>query len=802
MYKTFETLHDLCGEMAADKCRTGAGGSLRDRYPLRFVLFENFADFHAFVDECNRHSVFVESMERWMDGGADDQLITYSRLADNFQRFVRSLPAHDYVIAPFSEVARFYDNDKYSEFDALVRTMRLTEAPQEAQRQHQRVYVPVIGMQGKMGKYRGDPSIFVWECKSERAGASYQLVLTRGTTYGVRNLACKYTVCQTMRQWVSLWKMDGEVSARIICASKAVFDNAGHARPDNAFTYVVCGNAFDFLSKGLGMDFGDVVPDEGDMAFWERLAADVDAVDFCFDDYVCRRFNVAGLDGDVAFAQAWLDSGDSYSRWLLKTYYLLRSPGQTYLGHVLRKCRAESSSELFSLAATEIFGGSPADGWTGERLRLLREAARHNVAITEAAEEKVRAKLASLAADPARGCHYAMRYMSPLTLSERRLMVKWLGEGRIQRDEVKTLFPALYDYTATFRLQLGERREWVNSYFCQYRRSKVADMPTAELGAMLDDKNGDGVKFETWYGMFKTVKTVLHNREDIDVVYWIDGLGVDWVPFIVKAIEGHGVDGVFLNEVYVCAALLPSTTAANRPQLEELSPGGLRKIGDLDTRAHSSMPWPDHLLDELDIVRKAVDTVLSKYNGKKIAFVSDHGLTYMARHGRGLALPGIVADHSGRCAVWQGGGVPADDKYVVAEDGRTLCSLRHDSLSAKTCSGLGAHGGALPEEVLVPVVVVSSQKNASACSAELLESDVYSTSPVVRYAIRGLSSIDSPVVLYNGIEYAMHQTGGGVFESERLGLVGTATRVTLKIGEYSRTDSITVHTGVEEDDLF
>ena len=45
MYKVFETLDELYKEIEEDKNWMGAESALRNRYPLRFVLFENFSDF-------------------------------------------------------------------------------------------------------------------------------------------------------------------------------------------------------------------------------------------------------------------------------------------------------------------------------------------------------------------------------------------------------------------------------------------------------------------------------------------------------------------------------------------------------------------------------------------------------------------------------------------------------------------------------------------------------------------------------------------------------------------------------------
>ena len=163
MYRVFDSLESLYAEMAEDKNWKGAESTLRNRYPLRFVLFENFSDFHDFIDKCGYHHVHIQSLEGWMPDGCNEQLITYSQLAQWIEDYVKHLPYKDYVIAPFSEIARFYDNENYAEFDSLVRTIRLIESSESAQQGHQRIYVPIIGMQGKMDRFKNDPNIHLWE---------------------------------------------------------------------------------------------------------------------------------------------------------------------------------------------------------------------------------------------------------------------------------------------------------------------------------------------------------------------------------------------------------------------------------------------------------------------------------------------------------------------------------------------------------------------------------------------------------------------------------------------------------------
>ena len=800
MYKVFETLDELYKEIEEDKNWMGAESALRNRYPLRFVLFENFSDFNEFVLECSNHNVYVQGIDKWMADEYDDQLITYSQLALRFEEYVKSLPANDFVIAPFSEVARFYDNGKYAEFDSLLQTIRLIQSPEESQREHQRIYVPIIGMQGKVSKFMNDPNIHIWEYHSTTIGKNYKLILSK-STYGVKGLSGKYTICSNVRQWIDLWKDGNMVHQQIICTSRTLYNNAKNAQPDNAFEYVSCSNAYEFLKNGIGLNVGVDMTSEEDTDYWEKLSQYIDIEDFNFEQFINREFNSYNLTEIGSFIENWFECKDDFSRWLLKIYYLQHVGEGTYLSKALRKSTSLSTSELFSLLATLVFDLEISDKELRVRCLLLKLAAKQNVQITEWAERRVKAKLMAIAADPERGHFLAMKYMSPLTISEKCLMIEWLGKGKIQREMVKDLFPSLYDYASNFCLQMNEGNMWINEYFEEYIKSKLACCITTRLKIFMEERNANEVTFDSWRSRFKTVKTLMNSRSDIDVYYWIDGLGVDWIPFFTKVIERHKLDGIFLNEIHICSAELPTTTEVNKAKLEELSPS-MKKIGDIDHYAHSQKEYPNYIVDEMEMIENAIHKVLAQYNGKKIAFVSDHGLSYLACLGKGLNIAGIEANHGGRCARWIEGKALKDEKYFILEDEKTICSLTHNSLISKIPNGQGAHGGLTPEEVLVPVVIVSNHKNASNFSAKLLENDISATSPFVKYIIKGISSIDVPTVIYNDVTYSLYRTKGDMFESERLNLVATASKIVLVIGDYKQTDSLNINIGVQEEDLF
>lgn len=802
MLRTFSSLPQMFDYALADKQCVGAESAMLHRYPIRFILFDNFDDFNEFIDNFPI-KIYKQSVSKWMNtDSATDVLITYSQLAERITSYIKHLPSNDFIIAPFSEMARFYDNDKYKEFDALIKTIRLVEPPEDTQKEHQRIYIPLIGMHGKMGKFNDDPNIQIWEYKSEHESEGYTLILTRGTTYGVTDLEDSYTVARHLKEWLELWQRP-EVKHQIICCSKAIFDNAMNARPDSAFSYVICHNSYEFLTQGLKLDLASVNFKESDLPFWDEFARQIDISTFDFDAYVNQRFDTYGLNDSDGFIKTWLECDTEFDRWLLTTYYLRKFGETDYVARVLADCEKLTDSHLFSHVATKIFEESPSEASIEERRRALKAAACHNIQITDFAEQKVSAKLTAIANNPEQGYFAAVPLLTPLTASEKRLMVEWLGQGHISVKDICKIYPELAAYLQPCPIQMETRNQWIEPYFDHYRASKISNEISAEIEHVISDKNGSDAAFHAWYDNFKTVKTWLHNRPDIDVYYWIDGLGVDWIPFVKYVVEKHKHNGVYLNEVMIGVADLPTRTANNKEKLLSLCNGNLKKIGDLDTFAHAAKAYPQYIVEELRIVENAINDIVTHYNGKKIAIVSDHGLTYLSQRATGLNLAGIAADHEGRVAKRISGPAVSDTNYLTLEDGVTLCALNHHSLASKVANGHGAHGGCTPEEVLVPIFIISSQKNATNYSATIVSDDLIANNPVVQFKIVGLSSIDCPIIRYNDVDYMMHKVGPDTYESERMNIVDTCRTLTLIIGDtFKLSQTINVSTGTQEDDLF
>lgn len=226
-------------------------------------------------------------------------------------------------------------------------------------------------------------------------------------------------------------------------------------------------------------------------------------------------------------------------------------------------------------------------------------------------------------------------------------------------------------------------------------------------------------------------------------------------------------------------------------------------MGDIDALAHKNTnAYPSNIVVEIEMVKKAINEILTLYAGKKIAIVSDHGLSYLSQKQPGLNLKGFEFHHSGRYAVRTSGAATKDENYHLLDSSKTACALNHKSLGAKIQSGLGAHGGCTPEEVLVPILIISSCANSKTWKATFLQDVISGTDPVVHLTITGLSSLDSIKVQYAGKQYNVKNVGGNSFDSEPIDLKDGDNDFTLWVGSIGESKKIVVNTGTKEDDLF
>lgn len=803
MYSEYRTFEELKSTVLKDKNNLGMDVSTRNRYPLRFVLLDNFRDCGLFVDFVQEElGAIVKSVDKWIDPDYPDIMITYTQLAERIKEYVKESDGQDCIIAPFSELARFYDNNEKKTFDALLKTIKAIEASASAVDKIQRVYVPIVGLEGKMETFSKDSQSFIWRLHSQENELTYRLILTNNTTFGVKGLESHYTIAHNIYEWLNIWKdADKQVTPNIICTSKSIFANQGFAQPDNAFSFVACNDACDFLTKGLHLQFGGMDKVIGDGDNWDLLANDIDITNgFSFDKYVKDYFSYSEIDNYTIFIRLWLDNPGKYERWLLARYYQQQKEGVDFLCRILSKTSSYTGNDFIEQIALDM---TEIDSEMLVRQYCLREASKRNVVLRETVESTLYMRLQNIAKKY--NAASALKYCSGITSKEKELTIAWLGRGQISVDQIKSIYPDLYHYYATALGVSVNVPDWLSDYVMEYKRAKLSNEYTNEVESKIKMMNGSEVKFDGWYQNFKTTRLILRDRKDIEALYWVDGLGIEWIPLIKEIIRERNDQNIYLNEVKIARAILPSKTENNKEELQKLITADkkLMKEGDLDALAHQPTNlWPATIISEIRMVRDIVEDIIMKYNGKKIAIVSDHGLTYLSQMCSGLGLSGVESDHHGRIAIKPNGGWTIDNNYLRLEDGKTVCALRHQSLCNKVPRGQGSHGGCTPEEVLVPIFIISSCIDNTQWTADLLTLELTGANPKVIFRIKNIPTIEIPVIEYDGIRYSLHQKGNELFESDSIAVNEHCDMVSLVIGNVIRHYKISIITGAKEEDLF
>ncbi len=797
MLTQFDDIEALMRVVEKDKTNPGNGAYEADRYPIRFVLFDNFRDCYEFISRQTSKAQF-KPINDWLDKDYPDVIVTHSALSRDICDYVRNCPS-DTVITPFSELARFYNNKTSNEFNSLISTIKGAENSEDNYKEHRRVYIPIVGLYGKMSHFDNDAQCIMWYLKTSDHQLNYNLVLTDNTTYNVKGLDRKVTLVHSAAQWLQLWK-EQDIKQTIICTSHAIFHNAEYAQPDNAFDYAVCHNVYEFLTDGLGLAFNQIKYRPEDEQFWLRLAGEIDIDDFNFNDFFNAKFGIYNLADHKVFYQTWFKSHDAYSRWLLSAYYTTKFCDLGYICCALKNCSAYTNAEFVQNLLLTIFNLDDQTANLDERNEGLRQARSQSIPLSDEVQELLESKLKET--EERLGTKSALKYLTDSTDAEKRLIIRWLKDGAVSPAELSETYPELYAYMKpTFGTQ-DEDKVWCLSYIDAYKKAKLTNTYTVEIEGLLLSKNADEIAFNKWYNNFQTVRSTMCNRSDIDVYFWIDGLGMEWIPFIKEIVDRREDENYFLNEVLIARAIIPSSTENNKYDLQKLSGGKLEKNGDLDSDSHKSRPYPSYIIADMKKIRENVNRILDENPGKKIAIISDHGITYLSQLVPGLNLAGITGEHSGRFAIWNNGQAVRDDKYTILNDQRTICALRHESLTSKVNAGCGCHGGCTPEEVLVPIFIISNTRCASTVSITPKSLEVSASNPVVRFKLSGLSGADTPHVLYNGRQYEMHAEGGDIWRSVPLTLASNADKLVLVVQGIKYDYKIKLNLGVVEDDLF
>ena len=152
----FPSLEDLKVAISEDR---SSKELLAQRYGVRFIMLNNFDDYREIVKFLTKElDVKQLEIESLLTG--DDKWITIDMLRHAITNCSQSV-----IITPFSELARFYDEN---DFRGFFNDIILLE---DLQNPLKRLYIPLIGLQNRFTDFlksfgRIGESAPIWQCNT------------------------------------------------------------------------------------------------------------------------------------------------------------------------------------------------------------------------------------------------------------------------------------------------------------------------------------------------------------------------------------------------------------------------------------------------------------------------------------------------------------------------------------------------------------------------------------------------------------------------------------------------------------
>lgn len=776
--KHFSSFEELIQQIKDDKVTKDITSH---RYSIRFILLDSFESFRRLVFELSSNlGVDVFDMENLLDG--DDLWITSDTIENKILSFEK-----DTIVAPFSEIVRFY---KHEQFNAFFHSL-VIKNENDINCLKRRIYLPLIGIDMRFTEFINNISREippVWEYDEEDVKQIKITLIPHGF-----DIPEGYPCLRNLREWLQYWKQ--ETGEAMLCASRPINLFYANSDPDKIFYLDKVQNAYQFLKRFFDHNLSVTYnPDEE--KYWCKLLEDKQTLNikqFNLKDFTFRILNIQRFNVKESFVKIWNQQPSDYHRWLMAKYFLtyktLKFP---YLSHVLNKIANYSVHEFAAHLLIDIFDFEDYTNVIDERQTYLSTLG--NIAISPEYQKRLKENLLEYSKTD---FTKAFIICGDRFDFERELLIEWYAEGKISKDRLKEKYHDAYSYLSKCLFDNIESDSWIYNYLDAYKDAKYKDEYTDDIKHLIEEKNYSEKEFFDWYNSFQQNDELISNINDVDEIYWIDALGIEWMSILKDVLEKEP-SGLRIEKMNLGVANLPTSTDHNRKE-------DVVKIGDLDELAHSGYYYKyKNIVKELSCIKEIFNQICVQSKGRRILIVSDHGLTMLSR----LTEPkkyATKASHEGRYILVSDTDPIPDTDYIRYKNGEEqyLISLRHNSLNSKAVREV--HGGCTPEEVLVPFVILTNREtemginyHVTMCNKEMLDI----ASPVISLLIdEDIPTDIIPRIKYDDTIESLKFDQGcwtATLKHVKAGIV----KFSVIINQFKKEFQVTLNSGFEEDDLF
>lgn len=760
--KIFSSFEGLTQEIIRDK---ETHDMLAQRYAIRFVMLNNFNEFKELAKFMTNIGVDTLDLENLIDDGENDTWITKDTLKDAIKACERST-----FVTPFSEVVRFYNDDEFRGFFNEIMLLEDIHNP------NKRIYIPLIGLQNRFTDFlnhfaRIQESAPIWRYDAENQSVEVFFAKYKDFVLPNESVQCQL---DSLRDWLMFWKKQAP-QERIVCTSRPISAKYKYSKPDNIFNFTRIANAYEFVTQFLELRFPFEYNEE-DRYFWEEMLKKLDKSkleNFSFEIFVRTSFNRVKFGAYDVIVEWTNSTATAYDRWLLKKYVLYTGFAELY--PYMSICIDSTTSlsdekQLTNMIASRImYNDYPANKFSEYATE------RRNIIVDNRLvfEQNVTAEDQNWLFNQIRDVfqikgdlNSAIDLCTGVFDFEKKLLMGWSvfnPNNKKLLDAVNKFYPEYAAYMTTNKPSYFKPdNQWAIEYIAAYKKAKMEDKYLDVVSDFIKTKNNTPSSFYDWYYEFDESHSVLAEVDSNvlyqpDMVYWIDGLGVEFLSYILYLV-GQSNSGMKVVRSQITRSCLPSSTSHNRFVGENVI-----KYGELDELGHDSHGYKhfDTLKEELNIVKTIIQEILEKSKKHKctVAIVSDHGLSCLSRKAPSKKYDGKF-EHEGRY-IKASDYALSDPDYLVhenEEEGQKYkVALTHSSLSKVPTHQV--HGGCTPEEVLVPFILLSNKDLTGSIKYQIkyTDEDIMLSHPKVNVTI--IPQPESVKLTFEDKTYNMDRVG-------------------------------------------
>jgi hypothetical protein len=508
------------------------------------------------------------------------------------------------------------------------------------------------------------------------------------------NLQTELPIIATTSEWMQVWEKND--SEKLISKSSVLEFLYKKFSPDPIYNFIAIDNYKQLISKIHSVEIPFEYKDS-DFEYWKKLSEEIELNKVTsFLEYLSNHFNTKKIYLDIfAFLKLWFQSENNFSKWLLKNYYIFQIE-DSYLKIVLDELTEFSDKDFLRFLWIFPFNKNISDEMLEERKNIIKFIHKNLHKSYNFIENYIADSLQEFCREKIRS------FITDITFSERKFILKNYQEFQKEIfNKHNSLYQDLFYYLNWNNVAINSKNDWIIDYFKEYCFSKVTNKKSDKLEKIIKEKNNDSNEFYKWYYSLKTAKVDSESE-----VFWVDGLGSEWFSFIQSYLIQITKSSKYkISDYRFVRVNIPSTTKNNRFE-------NAHHILDLDRFNHSASTYlfPDNFIKQIDLVKDIFDKIIETARGKKISIVSDHGFSFLCRKefGNFKILNFENDNHEGRC-MFTDKPTKSDKDFLShkietgIDNGKScLIALNHKSLNKIPAREV--HGGATPEEVIVPFI--------------------------------------------------------------------------------------------------